>query len=124
MEKVQSHYSNIVRPNTVCVMQVSVPRFSAGLAIKAWLFVALEYCGHATPVVEKKICLHETNPFCKRCFLYYSTCIAFLEWDLKIANKPIFMFEFSVFIWKHSFFFFKDVFCKIKKKENTSSFKT
>lgn len=48
--------------------------------MKAWLFVALEYCGHATPAVGK--CLHETNPFVSHFFLYYSVYY-FLEWYLK-----------------------------------------
>lgn len=54
---------------------------------EAWLFVALEYCGHATPLVE--ICLCETNPFVKVIFLFFPSffgqqyVLHFFIWNLK-----------------------------------------
>lgn len=74
----------------------------------AWLFVALEYCGHATPAME--LCLCETNTFVTVTFyihihtyiyLYYRLCIAF--W-----NQPVFQMRTVFFSMKILFF------CKIK----------
>lgn len=74
--------------------------------MKAWLFVALEYCGHATPVVEK--CLHETNPFVKvTSFFCITVCVLLFGMVFKIADsknsESIFMFE-PVFYMKTLFF--------------------
>lgn len=88
---------------------------------EAWLFVALEYCGHATPLVE--ICLCETNPFVKVIFLFFfpsffctTIYTAFFHMGfkmIKLQNEVNFYVPDSV-LYENTLFFNKVLFCFVK----------